>query len=257
MFTKQTELESLYGVNTITADKKTKDYIRIKYQNDDILYVPINQLDNVRKYIGGEEAGVKLSKLGSKDWTKTKAKVKSSLKEVAKNLIELYARREKANGYAFSQDTPWQKQFEDSFPYQETEDQLRSIEEMKKDMESNKPMDRLLCGDVGYGKTEVAIRGAFKACMDGKQVAYLVPTTVLAKQQYEGFKERMIDFPIRIELLNRFKTAKEQNEIIRKLKLGEVDIVIGTHRLISKDIDFKDLGLLIIDEEHRFGVKSK
>ena len=257
MFTKQTELESLYGVNTITADKKTKDYIRIKYQNDDILYVPINQLDNVRKYIGGEEAGVKLSKLGSKDWTKTKAKVKSSLKEVAKNLIDLYARREKANGYAFSQDTPWQKQFEDSFPYQETEDQLRSIEEMKKDMESNKPMDRLLCGDVGYGKTEVAIRGAFKACMDGKQVAYLVPTTVLAKQQYDGFKERMKDFPIRIELLNRFKTAKEQNEIIRKLKLGEVDIVIGTHRLISKDIDFKDLGLLIIDEEHRFGVKAK
>ena len=160
-------------------------------------------------------------------------------------------------GYAFSKDTPWQTQFENSFPYQETDDQLRCIEEVKKDMEKPKPMDRLLCGDVGYGKTEVAIRAAFKAVMDQKQVAYLVPTTVLADQQYESFKERMEEFPIRVEVLNRFKTKKEQNAIIKKLKLGEVDVVIGTHRLLSKDVEFKDLGLLIIDEEHRFGVKAK
>ena len=160
-------------------------------------------------------------------------------------------------GYAFSKDTPWQTQFENSFPYQETDDQLRCIEEVKKDMEMPKPMDRLLCGDVGYGKTEVAIRAAFKAVMDQKQVAYLVPTTVLADQQYESFKERMEEFPIRVEVLNRFKTKKEQNAIIKKLKLGEVDVVIGTHRLLSKDVEFKDLGLLIIDEEHRFGVKAK
>ena len=169
----------------------------------------------------------------------------------------MYAKRQKVQGYAFSKDTPWQTQFENSFPYQETDDQLRCIEEVKKDMEMPKPMDRLLCGDVGYGKTEVAIRAAFKAVMDQKQVAYLVPTTVLADQQYESFKERMEEFPIRVEVLNRFKTKKEQNAIIKKLKLGEVDVVIGTHRLLSKDVEFKDLGLLIIDEEHRFGVKAK
>ena len=157
----------------------------------------------------------------------------------------------------FSKDTPWQKQFEDSFPYQETDDQLRCIAEVKKDMESNKPMDRLLCGDVGYGKTEVAIRAAFKAVMDQKQVAYLVPTTILANQQYEEFKTRMEEFAIKVELLNRFRTKKEQDEVIKKLKLGEVDVVVGTHRLLSKDVEFKDLGLLIIDEEHRFGVKDK
>ena len=193
----------------------------------------------------------------SKDWSKTKEKVKNNLRAVARELIELYAKREKAKGFSFSKDTPWQKQFEDSFPYQETDDQLRCIEEVKKDMESPRPMDRLLCGDVGYGKTEVAIRAAFKAVMDQKQVAYLVPTTVLAQQQYEEFKNRMKDFPIRVEILNRFKSKKYQDEVIRKLKLGEVDIVIGTHRLLSKDVEFKDIGLLIIDEEHRFGVKAK
>ena len=245
------------GVNTITADGTTKDYIKLKYKNDDILYIPTNQLDSIRKYIGGDSINPPINSLRSKDWSKTKEKVKNNLRAVARELIELYAKREKAKGFSFSKDTPWQKQFEDSFPYQETDDQLRCIEEVKKDMESPRPMDRLLCGDVGYGKTEVAIRAAFKAVMDQKQVAYLVPTTVLAQQQYEEFKNRMKDFPIRVEILNRFKSRKYQDEVIKKLKLGEVDIVIGTHRLLSKDVEFKDIGLLIIDEEHRFGVKAK
>lgn len=246
------------GVNTITtADGITKDYIKVKYKNDDVLYVPTDMLDNIRKYVGGGEGEPKLNRLGSKEWENTKTRVKNNLKEVARDLIELYARRQKAQGFMFSSDTPWQKQFEDSFPYQETEDQLRCIAEVKKDMESNKPMDRLLCGDVGYGKTEVAIRAAFKAVMDQKQVAYLVPTTILANQQYEEFKTRMEEFAIRVELLNRFRTKKEQEEIIRKLKLGEIDVIVGTHRILSKDVEFKDLGLLIIDEEHRFGVKDK
>ncbi len=172
-------------------------------------------------------------------------------------MIELYAKREKAQGYAFPKDTPWQTQFEDSFPYQETDDQLRCIDEVKKDMETDKPMDRLLCGDVGYGKTEVAIRAAFKAVMGGKQVAYLAPTTVLAEQQYKEFKDRMSNFGVKVEVLNRFRTPKQQKEIIKRLKLGEVDIIVGTHRILSEDVEFKDLGLLIIDEEHRFGVKAK
>ena len=171
--------------------------------------------------------------------------------------MELYAKRQKIRGFAFAKDTVWQTEFENSFPYEETEDQLRCIEEVKKDMEMPKPMDRLLCGDVGYGKTEVAIRAAFKAVMDQKQVAYLVPTTVLADQQYQSFKERMEQFPIRVDVLNRFRTKKEQEQIIRKLKLGEIDVIIGTHRLLSQDVEFKDLGFLIIDEEHRFGVKAK
>ena len=245
------------GVNTLKADGIIKDYIKIRYRNDDMLYIPTNDLDSIRKYIGGGEAVPKINKLGSKEWENTKQKVKRNLQEVAKELMELYAKRQKIKGFAFSKDNEWQKQFEDSFPYAETEDQLRCIEETKKDMEQPRPMDRLLCGDVGYGKTEVAIRAAFKAVMDQKQVAYLVPTTVLANQQYESFKQRMEDFAIRVELLNRFRTKKEQDEVIRKLKLGEVDIVIGTHRILSKDVEFKDLGLLIIDEEHRFGVKDK
>ena len=245
------------GVNTITADGTTKDYIKIKYYGDDVLYVPTNQLDSVRKYVGGDEGGLKINKLGNKEWLNTKARVKKNLREVAKELIELYAKREKSKGFAFPEDTPWQTQFEDSFPYQETDDQLRCIDEVKKDMENSKPMDRLLCGDVGYGKTEVAIRAAFKAVMGGKQVAYLAPTTVLAEQQYKEFKERMTNFGIRVEVLNRFRTKKQQLEIVNKLKLGEVDIVVGTHRILSKDVEFKDLGLLIIDEEHRFGVKDK
>ena len=246
------------GVNTITADGVTKDYIKIKYRNDDILYVPTNSLDSVRKYIGGgDNSSPRLNKLGGKEWSATTSKVKKNLEAVAKDLIELYAKRQKIKGFSFSPDTPWQKQFEDSFPYTETDDQLRCIQDVKKDMEKPQPMDRLLCGDVGYGKTEVAIRAAFKAVMDQKQVAYLVPTTILANQQYEEFKTRMQEFAINVELLNRFKTKNEQDEIIKKLKLGEVDVVVGTHRLLSEDVNFKDLGLLIIDEEHRFGVKDK
>ena len=222
-----------------------------------MLYIPTNDLDSIRKYIGEGEASPKINRLGSKEWENTKARVKKNLQEIAKELIELYARRQKVKGFAFSKDTPWQKEFEDSFPYVETEDQLRCIQETKQDMEQDKPMDRLLCGDVGYGKTEVAIRAAFKAVMDQKQVAYLVPTTVLANQQYESFKSRMEDYAIKVELLNRFRTKKEQDDIVRKLKLGEIDVIIGTHRILSKDVEFKDLGLLIIDEEHRFGVKDK
>ena len=245
------------GVNTITADGTTKDYIKLKYAGDDILYIPTNSLDCVRKYVGGEELGLKLNKLGTKEWINTTNKVKKNLRAVAKELIELYAKREKTKGFAFSHDNDWQKQFEEAFPYVETDDQLRCIEEVKKDMENEKPMDRLLCGDVGYGKTEVAIRAAFKAVMDNKQVAYLVPTTVLASQQYETFKERMKDFPVNVELLNRFRTSKDQTRIKKELKLGDINIVVGTHKLLGKEIEFKDLGLLIIDEEHRFGVKAK
>ena len=245
------------GVNTIKTQGVTKDYIKIRYKNDDMLYIPTNDLDNIRKYIGEGDAIPKINRLGSKEWENTKLRVKKNLQEIAKDLIELYAKRQKIKGFAFSKDTPWQKEFEESFPYQETDDQIRSIEETKKDMEQEKPMDRLLCGDVGYGKTEVAIRAAFKAVMDQKQVAYLVPTTILANQQYETFKSRMEDFAIKVELLNRFRTKKEQDEVVRKLKLGEIDVVIGTHRILSSDVEFKDLGLLIIDEEHRFGVKDK
>ena len=244
------------GIKTIQNDGVTKDYISLKYRDGDGLYVPTDALDNVRKYIGSE-AGIRLNKLGTKEWQNTKTKVKGNLRAVAKELIELYAKREHSKGFAFSKDTPWQNQFESSFPYQETSDQLRCINEVKHDMESDKPMDRLLCGDVGYGKTEVAIRAAFKAVMDSKQVAYLAPTTVLANQQYKEFKERMKEYSINVELLNRFRTAKQQKEIIQKLKEGKIDVIIGTHRVLSKDVEFKNLGLLIIDEEHRFGVKDK
>ncbi len=245
------------GINTITAAGITKDYIKIKYKDDGMLYIPTSSLDNIKKYIGSGDGAPRLNKLGTKEWSKAKARVKSNLQEIAKDLIELYARREKAQGFMFSKDTEWQKEFEDKFPYTETDDQLRSIEEMKKDMESPKPMDRLLCGDVGYGKTEIAIRGAFKACMDQKQVVYLAPTTILASQQYETFRDRMKDYPIKVELLNRFVPQAKQKEVIEGLKLGEVDIVIGTHKLLSDNIEYKNLGLLIIDEEHRFGVKHK
>lgn len=214
------------GVNTIKADGTIKDYIKIKYKNDDILYIPTSDLDSIRKYIGADSIQPKINRLGSKEWENTKTKVKNNLREVAKELIELYAKREKVKGFSFSKDTPWQNEFEAKFPYQETDDQLRCIEEVKKDMEMSRPMDRLLCGDVGYGKTEVALRTAFKAVMDQKQVAYLAPTTVLAEQQYQEFKERMKDFPIKVEILNRFKSKKYQDEVVKKLKLGEVDILI-------------------------------
>ena len=245
------------GVNTINADGVTKDYIKLKYKGDDILYVPTDSLDNVRKYIGSELSAMNLNRLGSNEWKKAKERVKNNLRQVAEELIQLYAKRQKMQGFAFSKDTPWQTEFEDSFEFTETDDQLRCIEEIKKDMEKERPMDRLLCGDVGYGKTEVAIRAAFKSCMDQKQVAYLVPTTVLAEQQYISFKERLKDYPIKVEGLSRFRTKKQQKDILEKLESGEIDIIVGTHRLLSKDVKFKNLGLLIIDEEHRFGVRAK
>ena len=245
------------GVNTLEVEKIKKDFIKIKYRDGDILYIPTNSLDTIRKYIGSGDGRPKVNRMGGKEWNKTKTKVKESLRDIAKGLIDLYSKRQLQKGYAFSKDTNWQVQFEDNFPYQETDDQLNCIEEVKKDMEMERPMDRLLCGDVGYGKTEVAIRAAFKACIDGKQVAYLAPTTILSNQQYLGFRDRMKDFPIRVEVLNRFKTSKQQKEIIKKIKLGEIDVVIGTHRILQNDMEFKNLGLLIIDEEHRFGVEHK
>ena len=246
------------GIHTLEIDNIRKDYIKLEYQDNGILYVPTDQMENIRKYMGSDDdRKPKLNRLGTKDFEKTKARVKQSLRDIAKGLIELYAKRSKQVGFKFSPDTVWQNDFEDSFPYKETDDQLRCIEEVKRDMESERPMDRLLCGDVGYGKTEVAIRAAFKACMDSKQVAYLCPTTVLAQQQYETFRTRMKDFPIEVQVLNRFKTTKQKNQIVKDLKSGKIDILVGTHRMLGKDIDFKNLGLLIIDEEHRFGVAHK
>lgn len=245
------------GVEQLEVENIKKDYLKIQYFGKDFLYVPTNQLDLIQKYIGSEGRTPKLSKLGGNDWAKTKARAKESLMELAEELIELYAKREALKGYKFSKDTVWQKQFEDLFPFQETEDQLKCIEEIKKDMESEKTMDRLLCGDVGYGKTEVAIRAIFKAVMDGKQVAYLVPTTVLAQQQFGNFKDRMKDFPIDIEVISRFKSRGQQDRILKETKAGIVDVLIGTHRLLQKDVVFKDLGLLVVDEEQRFGVMHK
>lgn len=245
------------GMETLEINGNHKDYIHIKYEGSDKLYVPVEQIDQVQKYVGSEGKEPKVYKLGGNDWKKVKRKVESSVQDIADDLIKLYAEREASKGYAFSPDGDLQREFELSFPYQETEDQLRSIQEIKKDMEKERPMDRLLCGDVGYGKTEVAIRSAFKAVTDGKQVAILVPTTILAQQHFETIRERFQDYPINIGLLSRFRTRKQQQETIKGLKDGTVDVVIGTHRLLSKDVIYKDLGLLIIDEEQRFGVTHK
>ncbi len=245
------------GIKKIEVSGITKDYFMIKYQGTDVLYVPVDQMDMLYKYIGSGEKNVKLNKLGGSEWNKAKQKVKSATKDMAKKLVSLYAERENTKGFSFSEDSPWQREFEDDFHFTETPDQLRSIEEVKADMEKSKPMDRLLLGDVGYGKTEVALRASFKACQDSKQVIYLCPTTVLAMQHYETYKTRMANFPIKVEMLSRFRTEKEQKEIIKKLKTGEIDVIIGTHRLLQKDIIFKDPGLLIIDEEQRFGVSDK
>ena len=244
------------GLDTLTVEGHLKDYLKIKYAGDDFLYVPCDQLELLQKYIG-KEARVRLSKMGGADFGRQKARVKKSTMELAQGLIQLYAARQASKGYAYTPDTTWQKEFEDRFPYEETDDQLTAIREVKEDMESARPMDRLLCGDVGYGKTEVALRAAFKAVQDSKQVAYLAPTTVLALQHYNTFVSRMKDFPVRVELLSRLISQKEQSAILKRLKNGETDIVIGTHRLLGKDIEFHDLGLLVIDEEQRFGVKHK
>lgn len=245
------------GIEQIEVDGVYKDYINIEYQGGSTLFILASQLDLIQKYASVNAKKPKLNKLGSNDWEKTKKEVRTRVKKTAQNLLELYAIRQQQKGFAFSEDTVWQKEFEELFPFDETEDQLTAIADTKRDMESHKIMDRLICGDVGYGKTEVAIRAAFKAVMDGKQVVYLVPTTILAQQHYSTFVERMKDYPIQIRMLSRFVTPANQRKIIEGLKKGQVDIVIGTHRVLSKTVDFKDLGLLIIDEEQRFGVNHK
>ncbi|MCM1417090.1 MAG: transcription-repair coupling factor, partial [bacterium] len=246
------------GIEKVEVDHVTKDYMKISYRDGGILYVLATGLDVIQKYASAD-AGVKpkLNKLGTQEWTKTKTKVRAAVEEVASDLVELYAARQSAVGYCYGQDTVWQREFEEMFPFEETEDQIAAIAATKEDMESEKIMDRLICGDVGYGKTEIAIRAAFKAVQENKQVVYLVPTTILAQQHYHTFIQRMKDFPVRIDLLSRFRTAAEQKKTIADLKKGMVDIVIGTHRVLSADVAYKDLGLLIIDEEQRFGVAHK
>ena len=246
------------GMKRLEIDGIHKDYVTISYAGNDVLYVPANQLDMVSKYIGAaEDSKLKLNKMGSGDWVKAKAKVKSAVKDMADELIALYSARQKVKGYEFSPDNEWQREFEMSFEYDETDDQLRCIEEIKSDMSKPIPMDRLLCGDVGFGKTEVAVRAAFKCVQDSKQSALLVPTTILSWQHYKTLQARMQNYPIKIEVLNRFRTTKQKNDIIKRVKTGEIDILIGTHRIIQKDVEFKDLGLVIIDEEQRFGVAHK
>lgn len=245
------------GIEKIERDKIIKDYLKIEYADGGNLYLPATRLDGIQKYAGADAKAPKLNKLGGDQWNRTKTKVKSAVKEIAKDLVELYAARQETSGFQYGEDTVWQKEFEELFPYDETDDQLDAIEETKRDMESRKIMDRLICGDVGYGKTEIALRAAFKAIQEGKQVVYLVPTTILAQQHYNTFLQRMKDFPVRVDLMSRFRTTTEIKKTIEDLQKGWVDIVIGTHRVLSKDVKFKDLGLLIIDEEQRFGVTHK
>ena len=238
-------------------DNHLREFLAVEYDNSGQLFVPVHQADRLTRYIGAEGVVPALDRLGGQEWHEKKGRVKQAVIEVAQEMLDLYARRNVVKGYAYKPDTTWQKELEDSFPYVETEDQKRALVEIKRDMESPRPMDRLLCGDVGYGKTELALRAAFKAVMDGKQVAILVPTTVLAQQHYETFLERLAAFPVKVEMLSRFRTPREQTEVLLGLAIGEVDIVIGTHRLLSADVDFKELGLVIIDEEQRFGVTHK
>lgn len=245
------------GIEKIEVDKVIKDYIKIEYAGNSNLYILATQLDLIQKYAGSEAKAPKINKLGTQEWTRTKTRVKSAVKDIAADLVKIYAARQEKNGYRFSKDNVWQREFEEMFPFEETNDQLNAIEDTKRDMESSKIMDRLICGDVGYGKTEIAIRAAFKAVQDGKQVAVLVPTTILAQQHYNTFCERMKEYPIRIDMLSRFRTTAGVKSTIDGLKTGVVDIVVGTHKLLSKDIVYKDLGLLIVDEEQRFGVTHK
>ncbi|MGI6734123.1 MAG: transcription-repair coupling factor [Anaerovoracaceae bacterium] len=245
------------GVTQLDIQGTKKDYLQIKYAGEDMLYVPVEQMDIVQKYVGAEGAVPKINKLAGGEWKRTKQRAKQAIQDMAKDLLALSAARQLEKGHAFSKDNLWQREFEDLFPFEETPDQLRSIREIKRDMEKPVPMDRLLCGDVGYGKTEVAARAVFKCVADGKQAAILVPTTLLANQHYYTFKERFEPFPFKVDVLSRFRTEAQQSEILRKVKKGEIDILIGTHRLLSKDVAFKDLGLLVIDEEQRFGVQHK
>lgn len=245
------------GIEKIEVDKVEKDYIKIEYAGGGNLYILATQLELIQKYAGADAKKPKLNKLGGQEWNKTKSRVKGAVKEIAEDLVKLYAVRQSESGFAYGPDTVWQREFEEMFPFEETEDQDIAIAATKADMESTKIMDRLICGDVGYGKTEIAIRAAFKAVQDGKQVAFLVPTTILAQQHYNTFAQRMKDFPVNVDLLCRFRSTAEQKKTVEKLKKGQVDIIIGTHRLLSKDVVYKDLGLLIIDEEQRFGVTHK
>ncbi|MEW5830063.1 MAG: transcription-repair coupling factor, partial [Chloroflexota bacterium] len=245
------------GLVQRALDGHEREFLTVVYENGDQLFVPVHQADRLTRYIGPDGGAPSLNRLGGTEWQQTRSRVKEAVQEVAEDLLDLYARRHVAQGYAFGTDTAWQAELEASFPYVETEDQLRVIADVKRDMEAPRPMDRLLCGDVGYGKTEVALRAAFKAVADGKQVAILVPTTVLAQQHYDTFQQRLAAYPVTVEMLSRFRTHREQSQILFDLALGQVDIVIGTHRLISSDVEFKDLGLVIIDEEQRFGVTHK
>ena len=246
------------GIEKVEVDRIVKDYIKIEYRGGSNLYIPATQLDCLQKYSGADAAKApKLNKLGTQEWNKTKSKVRGAVKNIAKELVELYAVRQEKEGYVCGPDTVWQREFEEMFPYEETEDQLSAIEDAKRDMESTRIMDRLICGDVGYGKTEVALRAAFKEVQESRQVAYLAPTTILAQQIYNTFVQRMKEFPVRVELLCRFRTPAQQKKAIEYLKKGQVDVIIGTHRILSKDVQFKNLGLLIVDEEQRFGVTHK
>ena len=245
------------GIEKIEVDKISKDYMKISYAQGGNLYIPATQLDLIQKYASADAKKPKLNRLGTQEWTKTKTRVRGAVREIAKDLVRLYAARQEQEGYVYGEDTVWQREFEEMFPFEETEDQLLAIEAVKQDMMSHKIMDRLICGDVGYGKTEIAIRAAFKAVQEDKQVVYLVPTTILAQQHYNTFAQRMKDFPVRVDLMCRFRTPAQQKKTIEDTKKGLVDIVIGTHRVLSDDLKFKDLGLLIIDEEQRFGVQHK
>ncbi|MEG2323905.1 MAG: transcription-repair coupling factor [Anaerovoracaceae bacterium] len=245
------------GMEQLTVQDVKKDYLKLKYGGADFLYVPVEQMDIIQKYVGADAGSPKLNKLSGSDWKTTKAKAKASIANMAKELMEVSAARQIEKGHSFSEDTPWQGEFEDGFPYTETDDQLRSVEEIKKDMEKDIAMDRLLCGDVGFGKTEVAARAMFKCAADGKQVALLVPTTILANQHYYTLKERFEKFPFKVEMLSRFRSEAQQKKVIDGMRKGSIDVVVGTHRILSKDIKFKDLGLLVIDEEQRFGVQHK
>ncbi|HVH65984.1 MAG TPA: DEAD/DEAH box helicase, partial [Candidatus Acidoferrum sp.] len=245
------------GMRLMGESGGEREYMQLEYADGDRLFVPVEHLERVQKYVAGGDATPKLQKLGSGEWDRAKRKVRESVEEVAKDLLDLYSRRELVEGHAFSEDGPWQQELEQSFPYDETPDQVRAMQEIKADMEESRPMDRLLCGDVGFGKTELAVRSAFKSVMDGKQVAMLVPTTVLAQQHYLTFQDRFRPFPVKVEMLSRFRTDAEAADILRRLRTAEVDVVIGTHRLLQKDVQFKDLGLVILDEEQRFGVMQK
>ena len=245
------------GIEKIEQDHVIKDYIKVEYGDGGNLYLPATRLEGIQKYAGADAKVPKLNKLGGTEWTKTKTKVRTAVREIAKELVELYAARQDAEGFQYGPDTVWQKEFEEMFPYDETDDQLTAIDDTKRDMESKKIMDRLICGDVGYGKTEIALRAAFKAVQEEKQVVYLVPTTILAQQIYNTFVQRMKDFPVRVDMMSRFRTPGEMKKTVEGLKKGYVDIIVGTHRVLSKDVQFKNLGLLIVDEEQRFGVTHK